>query len=77
MPDFIVSIDEQESNPLANNLSLAGRVNDIPVAIVIKLSNLKGMNEAQQKVAKQRALIAAYTSRQESPLPGTGEKVTI
>ncbi len=77
MREYFVSIDNEERNEAADNLSITGRVNDINCAVVIRLSSLRGVPEARAKNLKQRALAQAFIHRQSSPPTETGDKVTI
>ncbi len=74
--DYFVSVDNEESNANANALSITGRVNGVDVAVVIKLSDVKG-TVAEQKKIKQRALITAFINRTATPASGPGEKVSL
>lgn len=75
--DYSVLIDNEEGNAVADVLSLTGRVNGINVAAKVRISMLAKMDAKHAKREKQKALIAAFESRQESPASAAGEKVTL
>ena len=77
MTDFVVSIDDEATNELADNLSLVGRVNGVPCAIVTRLSSIAKLSKNQQKLTKQKALISSFLARQDKPVLEIGEKVTL
>lgn len=77
MAQYIVSIDHEESNPEANNLSISGRVNKIPCAVVIRLSKVKSLKPKEAKSVKQTALVTAFLNRQEALTESDGEMVEV
>ncbi len=77
MADYIVSIDNEESNILANHLSITGRVNGINCAAVILLTDVAKASKKEAKLTKQKALVMAFLSRQEQLSEAQGDKVTV
>ena len=75
--EYAVSLDAEDSNALANNLSLGGRVNGIAVAVVIHLSAIEGKTPKEAKLIKQRALIGAFISKHVQLVGVEGDKVTL
>lgn len=75
--DYVVSIDNEESNKLADILSITGRVNGLDCAAKVRLSALRVLpDDKARKQAKQKALIAAFNARSQSAV-SAGEKVTL
>ena len=64
--EYAVSLDNEERNEYADNLSITGRVNGKQCAVVIKIRTLTGLSPKAQKVAKQKALIHSYLNRPEA-----------
>lgn len=76
MPDFFVNLDNEESNELADTLSITGTVNAAQCAARLRLSALEGLSPSQGKREKQKALIQAYLQRSERVTAGA-ERVSL
>lgn len=72
-----VTLDHWESNKLANNLSITGKVDGVQCAVVIKLSSIEGLPQKAAKRVKQLALIDAFTKKKESVPESEGEEVEV
>lgn len=75
--EYAVSLDAEDSNALANNLSLGGRVNGIAVAVVIRLSDVAGKTPKEAKLIKQKALVRAFILKHVELVGVEGDKVTL
>lgn len=60
---YSVSVDHEESNLEANNLSITGRVNGTQCATVIRATTMRGKDTREQKQIKQLALIDAFKNK--------------
>jgi len=63
MAEYAVSVDHEESNTAANNLSITGRVNGVQCATVIRVTTIEGKDGREQKRIKQLALIDAFRNK--------------
>lgn len=67
MPDYFVTVDHEEVNPLANACSITGTVNGVPCAALVQCSDLAGKEEKAQERIKLQALARAFAGRQAVP----------
>ena len=77
MAEYVVSIDNEESNFQADNLSITGRVNGVHCANVIRLSSLAPLSGTERKLAKQRALVQGFLTMQETLATGDGDTIEL
>ncbi len=75
MGQYVVVIDNQESNKNADVISMTGRVNKTPVAAKVRISAMAKLTEVEQKRAKYKALINAYESAIQDIPVAAGEVV--
>ena len=77
MADYFVQIDNEESNELADVISMTGRVDGVQVAAKVRISLMQKLSEKEQKKFKLAALARAYLERKEKPSMAGAEKVTV
>jgi len=75
--EYVVSIDNEESNEVADVISMTGRVNGIACAARVRISQIKSLKPKDAKILKQKALIEAFVARVEASLASAGERVTV
>lgn len=77
MSEYLVQVDNEESNVLADVISITGRVNGIQSAAKVRISLLEKLPKAKHKQVKQKALVQAFLERGAIPATDGAEKVTL
>lgn len=77
MAEYIVAIDNEEVNKVADVVSITGRVNGAQCAAKVRLSKLSGLPSLEQKKVKQKALVDAYENKAQETMASSGEKVVL
>ena len=75
MGEYVVSIDNEEKNEIADVISITGRVFKANVAAKVRISAIKGLSATKQKKEKQKALVEAYENMLQEVPEKEGEVV--
>lgn len=75
MGQYVVDNKHEESNSVADVISMTATVNGTQVAAKVRISALKGKTEQEQKKIKNLALVEAYENRAQDVPETSGELV--